>query len=192
MAGLAILKHTFNLSDEELCARWVENPYFQFFCGETFFRHDLPFDRTSMTRWRQRMVEERIMSLRQESLSAAVKTGAMRPEDTRPVIVDTTVQPKNIMFPTDAKLLNQARERLVTLAKKTGLDLRQSYVRVGKFALIGTSATPMPSSSSAPTGRFAPSGPISAAPSAISPARSRARTICRISSARTCTSPAGC
>jgi hypothetical protein len=50
MAGLAILKHTFSLSDEELCARWVENPYFQFFCGETFFRHDLPFDRYSMSR----------------------------------------------------------------------------------------------------------------------------------------------
>ncbi len=134
--GLAILKHTFNLSDEELCARWVENPYFQFFCGETFFRHDLPFDRSSMTRWRQRMGEERIISLLQESLSVAVKTGAMRPEDTRRVIVDTTVQPKNIMFPTDAKLLNRARERLVALAKKSGLDLRQSYVRVGKFALI--------------------------------------------------------
>ena len=60
----------------------------------------------------------------------------MRPEDTRRVIVDTTVRPKNIMFPTDVKLLNRARERLVALAKKTGRDLRQSYVRVGKFALI--------------------------------------------------------
>jgi len=65
-----------------------------------------------------------------------VKTGAMRPEDTRRVIVDTTVQPKNIMFPTDAKLLHRARERLVALAQKVGLDLRQSYTRVGKFALI--------------------------------------------------------
>ena len=89
-----------------------------------------------MTRWRQRMGEERIMSLLQESLSVAVKTGAMRPEDTRRVIVDTTVQPKNIMFPTDAKLLHRARERLVALAQKVGLDLRQSYTRVGKFALI--------------------------------------------------------
>jgi len=60
----------------------------------------------------------------------------MRPEDTKRVIVDTTVQSKNIMFPTDAKLLNRARERLVTLARKAGLDLRQSYTRVGKFALI--------------------------------------------------------
>ena len=136
MAGLAILKHTFNLSDEELCARWVENPYFQFFCGEEFFRHDLSFDRSSMTRWRQRMGAERISVLLQESLVVAVMTGAMRPEDTRRVIVDTTVQPKNIMFPTDAKLLHRARERLVALAQKVGLDLRQSYTRVGKFALI--------------------------------------------------------
>jgi IS5 family transposase len=136
MAGLSILKFTFDLSDEELCARWVENPYFQYFCGEEFFLHELPFDRSSMTRWRQRMGEERVAALLQESLSVAVRTGAMRPEDTRRVVVDTTVQPKNVMFPTDAKLLNRAREKLVSLAKRTGLDLRQSYTRVGKMALI--------------------------------------------------------
>lgn len=136
MAGLAILKHTFDLSDEELCARWVENPYFQYLCGEEFFRHDLPFDRSSMTRWRARMGEERLTALLQESLAVAVKTGAMQPQDTRRVIVDTTVQPKNVMFPTDAKLLHRARERLVRLAKKAGLTLRQSYIRVGKLALI--------------------------------------------------------
>jgi len=71
MAGLAILKHTFNLSDEELCARWVENPYFPYLCGEEFFRHDLPFDRSSMTRWRNRMGEERLTALLQESLAVA-------------------------------------------------------------------------------------------------------------------------
>jgi IS5 family transposase len=136
MAGLAILKHTFDLSDEELCARWVENPYFQYLCGEEFFCHELPFDRSSMTRWRQRMGEERIVSLLQESLHVAVETGAMKPEDTKRVIVDTTVQPKNVMFPTDAKLINRAREKLVSLARQVGLDLRQSYRRVGKLALI--------------------------------------------------------
>lgn len=136
MAGLAILKYTFNLSDEALCARWVENPYFQYLCGEEFFRHELTFDRSSLTRWRQRMGEERIEVLLQESLAVAVKTGAMKPQDTRRVIVDTTVQPKNITFPTDAKLLNRARERLVGLARKLGVGLRQSYVRVGKLALI--------------------------------------------------------
>ena len=136
MAGLSILKYTFNLSDEDLCDRWVENPYFQYFCGEEFFLHELPFDRSSLTRWRQRMGEERVAALLQESLSVAIRAGAMAPRDTRRVIVDTTVQPKNVMFPTDARLLHRAREKLVALAKKTGLDLRQSYTRVGKFALI--------------------------------------------------------
>ncbi len=110
--------------------------YFQYLCGEEFFCHELPFDRSSMTRWRQRMGEERIQALLQESLVVAVKTGAMKPQDTRRVIVDTTVQPKNVMFPTDAKLVHRARERLVRLSKLVGLDLRQSYVRVGKQALI--------------------------------------------------------
>jgi hypothetical protein len=62
MAGLAILKHMHNLSDEALCDRWIENPYFQFFYGKEFFRHKLPFDRSSMTHWRQRMGEERLVA----------------------------------------------------------------------------------------------------------------------------------
>jgi len=136
MAGLAILKHTFNLSDEALCERWVENPYYQYLCGEEFFQHALPFDRSSLTRWRQRMGEEKLSALLQESLAIAVKTGAMEPSDLSQVIVDTTVQPKNVMFPTDAKLLNRAREILVRQAKKHGVALRQSYARVGKLALI--------------------------------------------------------
>jgi transposase, IS5 family len=136
MAGLLILKHTHNLSDEELCARWVENPYFQLFCGEEFFRHKLPFDRSSLTRWRQRMGEEKLVALIQESLSAATRTGAAKPSDFAKVIVDTTVQPKAVAFPTDAKLMHRARELLARLAKRHGVGLRQSYARVGKQALI--------------------------------------------------------
>ena len=136
MAGLAILKHTYNLSDEALCERWVENPYHQLFCGEEFFRHELPFDRSSITRWRQRMGEEKIAILIQESLNVATRTGAAKPADFTRIIVDTTVQPKAVMFPTDAKLMHRAREKLVRLAEKQGVDLRQSYVRIGKYALI--------------------------------------------------------
>jgi IS5 family transposase len=136
MAGLAILKHTYDLSDEVLCERWLENPYYQFFCGEEFFQHRLVFDRSSLTRWRQRMGEEKLQALLQESLSVATRTEAIKPSDLNRVIVDTTVQPKNVMFPTDARLLNRAREILVRLAKRHGLKLRQSYARVGKFALI--------------------------------------------------------
>ena len=120
MAGLAILKHTYDLSDEVLCERWVENPYYQYLCGEEFFQHRLVFDRSSLTRWRQRMGEERLQALLQESLSVASKTEAIKPADLNRIIVDTTVQPKNIMFPTDARLLNRAREILVRLAQGCG------------------------------------------------------------------------
>ena len=136
MAGLAILKHSYNLSDEALCERWIENPYYQLFCGEEFFRHDAPFDRSSITRWRQRMGEEKLAALMQESLNVATRTGAAKPADFSRIIVDTTVQPKAAMFPTDAKLMQRAREKLVKLAKAQGVALRQSFERVGKYALI--------------------------------------------------------
>jgi IS5 family transposase len=136
MAGLAILKHCHDLSDEALCERWIENPYYQHFCGEEFFQHQLPLDRSSLTRWRQRMGEERLKALLQESLAVATRTQAMKPKDLARVVIDTTVQPKAVAFPTDAKLLNRARDRLVKLARQTGVELRQSYVRVGKLALI--------------------------------------------------------
>ena len=136
MAGLAILKHTYNLSDEVVCELWLENPYYQYFCGEEFFRHRLPFDRSSMTHWRNRMGAERLQALLQESLAAATRSGAIKPADLACAVVDTTVQPKNVTFPTDAKLVNRAREKLVTLAKKLGVELRQSYARVGKLALV--------------------------------------------------------
>ena len=136
MAGLAILKAMHDLSDEALCERWVENPYFQPFCGEEFFQPKTPFDRSSLTRWRQRMGEEKLTALIQESLATATRTGAARPSDFSRVIVDTTVQPKAVAFPTDAKLMHRARERLVRLARKIGVSLRQSYERVGKRALI--------------------------------------------------------
>jgi IS5 family transposase len=136
MAGLAILKHTYDLSDEVVCELWLENPYYQYFCGEELFRHRLPFDRSSMTHWRNRMGAERLQALLQESLAAATRSGAIKPADLARAVVDTTVQPKNVTFPTDAKLVNRAREKLVTLAKKLGVELRQSYVRVGKIALV--------------------------------------------------------
>jgi IS5 family transposase len=92
------------------------------------------FDRSSLTRWRNRMREERLQALIQESLSVATRTKAIKPSKLSRAIVDTTVQPKNVTFPTDAKLLNRAREKLVRLAKLHGVGLRQSYARVGKFA----------------------------------------------------------
>src|SRR5438132_754292 len=88
-------------SDEVLCARWIENPYYQYFCGELSFCHQLPFDRSSITRWRQRLGEEQLVALIRESLSVAHKTGALETKDLQRVVVDATVQPKAIAHPTE-------------------------------------------------------------------------------------------
>jgi IS5 family transposase len=109
MAGLSILKHMHDLSDEDLCARWVENPYFQLFCGEEFFQHKLTFDRSSLTRWRQRMGEEKLVALIQESLSVATRAGAAKPADFSKVIVDTTCSPRRSPFrPTPSSCIGRA------------------------------------------------------------------------------------
>jgi IS5 family transposase len=136
VAGLFILKHMHALSDEALCARWIENPYYQFFCGEHVFRHELPFERSSLTRWRQRLGEDQLAALLQESLSVAHKTGAVATKDLERVAVDTTVQPKAIAHPTDARLMHRALVKLVDLAQRHGVKLRQSYARVAKRAAI--------------------------------------------------------
>ena len=136
VAGLLILKHMHDLSDEVLCARWVENPYYQFFCGELSFCHELPFDRSSLTHWRRRLGEAQLVALIQESLSVAHKTGALATRDLERVVVDTTVQPKAIAHPTDARLCHRALEKLVALAQRHGVKLRQSYRRVAKRAAI--------------------------------------------------------
>jgi IS5 family transposase len=136
VAGLLILKHMHDLSDEVLCARWLENPYYQFFCGELSFCHKLPFDRSSLTHWRQRLGEEPLVALLQESLSVAYKTGALATRDLERVVVDTTVQPKAIAHPTDARLCHRALDKLVDLAQRHDVPLRQSYRRVAKRAAI--------------------------------------------------------
>ena len=136
IAGLLILKHMHSLSDEALCARWLENPYFQFFCGEHVFRHDRPFDRSSLTRWRQRLGEERLSALLEESLSVAHGSGALATRDLQRVAVDTTVQPKAVAHPTDARLTHRALIKLAALARRHGVALRQSYLRVAKRAAI--------------------------------------------------------
>ena len=82
------------------------------------------------------MGEDKLVALIQESLAVATRMGAAKPADFRQVVIDTTVQEKAIAFPTDAKLMHRARERLVRLAQARGVTLRQSYVRVGKIALI--------------------------------------------------------
>jgi IS5 family transposase len=133
--GLLLLKHIYGLSDEGVCERWVYDPYFQYFTGEEFFQHEFPHERSGLSHWRKRL-GDRLELLLAESLRVAHKSGALRSKDLKRVTVDTTVQPKNITFPTDAKLLHAAIKGLNRLANKHGVRLRQSYVRVAKHAAM--------------------------------------------------------
>ena len=135
MLGMFMLKHTYALSDEQVWERWVHDPYFQYFTGEEFFRHELVHERSGMSHWRKR-IGDRLDILLQESLRIAHDTGALKKSDLARVTVDTTVQPKNVAFPTDAKLLETAIRQLGKLAKEHGVPLRQSYRRVAKKAAM--------------------------------------------------------
>lgn len=133
MVGLLLLKQIHGLSDELVCDRWVENPYFQYFTGAEFFAHEFPHERSGISHWRKR-IGEKLDALLAESLRIAHVTGALKPKDLARVTVDSTVQPKAVTHPTDAKLMLKAIEKLGAQAKSEGLRLRQSYARTAKRA----------------------------------------------------------
>src|ERR1700684_1092782 len=135
MIGLLLLKHIYGLSDEGVCERWVHDPYFQFFTGEEFFQHAFPHERSDLSHWRKRL-GDKLELLLAESLRVAHQAGALRSQDLQRVTVDTTVPPKAITLPTDAKLLHAAIRGLNRLARRHGVRLRQSYLRIAKGAAM--------------------------------------------------------
>jgi transposase, IS5 family len=135
MVGLLYLKHAFDESDESLVARWVENPYWQFFCGCQYMQHELPIDPSSLSRWRKRVGDERLEKLLEVTIQAALAMKAVRPQELQKVNIDTTVQEKAIAFPTDARLYHKMRVALVRRARSLGLALRQNYRFKGKQLL---------------------------------------------------------
>jgi len=134
VVGLLYLKHTFALSDEDVVERWTENPYWQHFCGERYFRHELPCDPSSLVRWRQRIGEAGVEWLLTQTIEAAKSGGVLKRMSLSTIVLDTTVQEKAIAHPTDSRLLNRAREQLVEAAQGCGITLRQSYARLGPAA----------------------------------------------------------
>jgi transposase, IS5 family len=136
MVGLHYLKHAFNVSDEDVVARWVENPYWQYFCGEDHFRHEFPIHPTSMTKWRNRIKAKGLETLLEATIQVGLKMKAVTQKQAQTVVVDTTVQEKAAAFPTDARLYHKARQTLVRTAQQIGMTLRQSYLRKGKQAFI--------------------------------------------------------
>jgi IS5 family transposase len=135
MVGLHYLKYLFDESDETVVAKFVENPYWQHFCGYLYFEHELPCHPTSLVKWRRRLGTAGVEKLLTETLSTAKREGALREREIKRVNVDTTVQEKAVAFPTDARLYHKARRALVRMAGSAGIPLRQTYVRLGKQAL---------------------------------------------------------
>ena len=130
IAGLLYLQHTFDASDEAVVNTWVENPYWQFFCGETYLQTELPIDPSSLTRRRKRIGEEGVETLLAASIDAARRGGVIQKASVQQVIVDTTVMPKAVAYPTDSRLLERSRQHLVKAVEDNGLRLRQNYNRV--------------------------------------------------------------
>ncbi len=132
MISLLYLKHTFNVSDEELVVRWSENVLWQFFSGQAYFEHRLPCDATQVGRFRRALGEDGLEELLKATIDTAVATRAVQPQELQRVIVDTTVQEKAIAHPTDSRLLEIARHKVVRSAKQAGIPLKQTYAKEGK------------------------------------------------------------
>ena len=129
VAGLLYLQHTFDASDEAVVNTWVENPYWQYFCGQTYLQTEAPIDPSSLTRWRKRIGEEGVETLLMATIEAARRGGVVKTSSVQRVIVDTTVMPKAIAHPTDSRLLERSRRHLVKMADEHGIALRQNYNR---------------------------------------------------------------
>ncbi len=134
LVGLHYLKYVYDVSDEGVVEGFLENPYWQYFCGYEYFQHEFPCDPTSLVKWRKRVGPEGMEKLLKETIATAQRKEILKPRELERVNVDTTVQEKAVAFPTDARLYHKMRRRLVREAKARGIELRQSYERVGKYA----------------------------------------------------------
>ena len=135
MIGLHYLKYTYNLSDEEVLYRWLENPYWQYFTGEKVFQTELPINSSSMTKFRKRLREEELEELLTEVVKLGFKSGYLKREDISELAVDTTVQEKQIKYPTDIQLYYDFIVLLNRFKDKYGIKLNNSYIVSGKKLL---------------------------------------------------------
>jgi len=131
MLGLLILKQLRNLSDESVVERWVENGYYQYFCGEAYFQWEFPCHPTDLVHFRKRIGEKGVEKILQLSIDLHGKKA-----QEREILIDSTVQEKNITFPTDTKLYKKIADKCVAIAEEEGVKLRQSYRRTVKKLVL--------------------------------------------------------
>lgn len=131
MVSLVLLKQMYNLGDETVIAQWVQNPYWQYFSGEKIFQWKFPVEPSDMVHFRKRIGEEGVKKILEISIKLHGKS-AMEKE----VVVDTTVQEKNITFPTDVKLYKKIIEQCCKIAEAEKIEQRQSYKRTVKKLMM--------------------------------------------------------
>jgi transposase, IS5 family len=133
MIALLYLKHAFNESDEGVVERWGETPTWQFFAGQPYFEHRQPCDATTLVKFRQLLGEEGVEELLSQTINVAVALKLIKPQELSRVIVDSTVQEKAIAHPTDSRLLETARAKLVEAAQGAGIELKQTFAKEGRL-----------------------------------------------------------
>jgi IS5 family transposase len=138
IAGLLVLQQFYGLSDEHIVSRWVENPYWQYFCGYDYLQWKMPIDPTTLVNWRKRLGKEGMQKVLNATVKWALDIGLTSQVSLTNVIVDTTVMPKNICYPTDAKLYYSGLKSLLRIAKRFQIPLRQSYTFLSRNALRNT------------------------------------------------------
>ena len=132
MVSLLYLKHAFNESDEGVVERWAETPTWQYFSGMDYFEHRYPCDATLIGKFRKLIGEDGVEELLSQTISVAVNLKVISQKALETVVVDSTVQPKAIAHPTDSRLLEVARQKLVDIAKAAGIELKQTFAKEGK------------------------------------------------------------
>ncbi|MBB5213714.1 hypothetical protein HNQ49_000380 [Parapusillimonas granuli] len=131
MISLLYLKHAFNESDEGVVARWADTPRWQFFSGQAYYEDRQPCDATTLVKFRKLLGEEGVEELLAQTINVA-DLKLIKPQEPSRVIVDTTVQEKAIAHPTDSRLLEVARTKLVEAAKEAGIALKQTFAKEGQ------------------------------------------------------------
>lgn len=129
MISLLYLKHAYNASDEGVVERWRDTPRWQYFSGLAYYEDRLPCDATTLVKFRQLLGEEGVEELLAQTINVAVELKLIKRQELTRVIVDSTVQPKAIAHPTDSRLLETARVKLVQAAKDAGIDLKQTFAK---------------------------------------------------------------
>jgi IS5 family transposase len=136
MLALSMLQAMYNGSDSFTEEELKENIYWQYFCGYEYLQQDLDVSEATIRRFRNDLGEEGYNEILKELLRIGLKVGALKKKDLESVIIDTTVQIKNIKHPHDVYLMESAREKVVDLCKRMGIPLNETYAKTFKYKTI--------------------------------------------------------